>query len=200
MKKHYPFSHCPFIIGRLDSNTMIGRGTLNLRFGGWTPVILASLALIALTDHHSSILQFKSAARSIRADAASPSSGGKGTFTIVIKGTYTGTGTATVGASSITINASVTDQSGASGTLSANGQVTDGAHFSGTGTVMGQHITFDGRADAQDPSVRNDNVRTSKKERVVIGPRMMASFHTDDNQSFGRVVGTRPVGRQVVVN
>ncbi len=200
MKKHLPFSHCPFMIGRLDSYTMIGRRTLNLRLGGWTPVILASLALIALTDHHSSILQFKPATRGFRADAAAPSSGGKGTFTIVIKGTYTGRGTATVGASSVTINASVTDQSGASGSLSATGQVTDGSHFSGTGTVMGQHITFDGRADAQDPLVKNDTVRTTKQERVVINPRVMATFHTDDNQSFGRIVGTRPNGRQVVVN
>lgn len=200
MKKHLPFSHCPLMIGRLDSHTMIGRRTLNLRLGGWTPVILASLALLALTDHHWSIQQFKPAARGIRADAAAPTSGGKGTFSIVIKGTYTGTGTATVGASNITINASVTDQSGASGTLAAAGHVTDGSHFSGTGTVMGQHITFDGRADAQDPLVRNDSVRIPKKERVVINPRMMATFHTDDNQSFGRVVGTRPNGRQVVVN
>jgi|GEM_PF-5126351 len=199
MKKHLPFSHCPLMIGRLDSNTMIGRRTLNLRLGGWTPVILASLALIALTDH-SSLLSFKPAARSIRADSSAPSNGGKGTFTIVIKGTYTGRGTATVGASSVAINASVTDESGASGTLSATGKVTDGSHFTGTGTVMGQHITFDGRADAQDPTARPDTVRTTKQERVVINPRMMATFHTDDNQSFGRVVGTRPNGRQVVVN
>ncbi|HEX5242166.1 MAG TPA: hypothetical protein VFW23_02805 [Tepidisphaeraceae bacterium] len=179
----------------------MGRRTLNLRLGGWTPVILASLALIALTDRHSSILQLKPAARGIRADAAAPTTGGgKGTFTIIIKGTYSGTGTATVGASSVTINASVTDQSGASGTLSATGQTTDGSHFSGAGTVMGQHITFDGRADAQDPLVRNDSVRSVKKEQVVINPRMTATFHTDDNQSFGRVVGTRPNGRQVVVN
>ena len=200
MKKHLSFSHCPLMIGRLDSCKMMGRRTPNLRLGGWTPVILASLALIALTDHHSSILQFKPATRGFRADAAAPSNGGKGTFTIVIKGTYTGKGTATVGASSVTINASVTDESGASGTLSATGQVTDGSHFSGTGTVMGQHITFDGRADAQDPTARPDTVRTTKQERVVINPRMMATFHTDDNQSFGRVVGTRPNGRQVVVN
>lgn len=200
MKKHLPFSHCPLMIGRLDSCTMIGRRTLNLRLSGWTPVILASLALIALTDRQSSIFHFSTAARGIRSASAAPSSGGKGTFNIVIKGTYTGTGTATVGASSVTINASVTDQSGASGTLSATGQVTDGSHFSGTGTVMGQHITFDGRADAQDPLVRNDSVHSTKKERVVINPRVVATFHTDDNQNFGRVVGTRPVGRQVVVN
>ena len=199
MKKHLPFSHCPLMIGRLDSCTMIGRRTLNLRLGGWTPVILASLALIALTDH-SSLLQFKPASRGIRADAAAPTTGGKGTFTIVIKGTYTGKGTATVGASSVTINATVTDESGSSGTLSATGQVTDGSHFSGTGTVMGQHITFDGRADAQDPSAKRDTVRTTKQERVVINPRVVATFHTDDNQGFGRIVGTRPNGRQVVVN
>lgn len=200
MKEEPLFSHCPFIIGRLDFHTMIGRRTLNLRLGGWTPVILASLALIALTDHHASKFHFAAATRGVRSASAAPSSGGKGTFSIIVKGTYTGTGTATVGASSVTINASVTDESGASGTLSATGQVNDGSHFTGTGTVMGQHITFDGRADAQDPSVRRDSVRTTKPERVVINPRMMATFHTDDNQSFGRVVGTRPNGRQVVVN
>lgn len=200
MKEQPFFSHCPFIIGRLDSYTMIGRRTLNLRLGGWTPVILASLALIVLTDHHSASVKLMPGARGVRAASAAPSSGGKGTFTIIIKGTYTGTGTATVGASSVTINASVTDQSGASGTLTATGQTTDGSHFSGTGTVMGQPITFDGRADAQDPSVRRDSVQTTKTERVVINPRMVATFHTNDNQSFGRVVGTRPNGRQVVVN
>ena len=199
MKKHLPFSHCPFIIGRLDSHTMIGRRTLNLRLGGWTPVILASLALIALTDHHSSMVSFHPARRAVRAESAAPG-GGKGTFNIVVKGTYTGTGTANVGASSVTINASVTDESGVSGTLTATGQMTDGSHFSGTGTVMGQHITFDGRADAKDPLVRQETVQTTKPERVVINARVMATFHTDDNQTFGRVVGTRPTGRQVVVN
>jgi hypothetical protein len=118
--------------------------------------------------------------------------GGKGSFDVLIAGDYKGTGTAVLGASAVSISATIKDDAGNVGSLSGNGQMSDDAHFSGTGTIniagASGSFTFDGRADAPDQSVQKTLSGSSKPERIIIGPRMSATFQTDQNH-YARIVG-----------
>src|ERR1700730_6123022 len=73
-----------------------------------------------------------------------------GDYSIAIAGSYKGTGTATLTATTVSVTGSVTDQNGNSGSLIASNLVIDGNHFSGSGTVMGTAMTVLGRLDPAD--------------------------------------------------
>jgi len=73
-----------------------------------------------------------------------------GNYGVTVAGTYQGTGTATLSATTLSITATVADQNGNKGQLSAPSLIINANHFTGTGSVMGVDITVQGRLDAPD--------------------------------------------------
>jgi hypothetical protein len=111
-----------------------------------------------------------------------------GNYTILIRGYYTGEGTATVSGGFVSINdVAVRDNAGRSGTLSAASLGLVGDHFGGAATVMGMTITVSGRVDAADPTVANAAVNP---DAIVTDARIGATF-VDPHGHAGRVVGTK---------
>ena len=118
-----------------------------------------------------------------------------GHFTVLVRGYWTGQGSATVAAGSVQIVASVTDDQGNVGTLStSNLKIVDG-HFSGSGTVFGVKMKLEGRVDASDlpPSVKSggDDAPDVKGpgDQVLLNARIGATFTAGTHG--GRIAGSR---------
>jgi hypothetical protein len=103
-------------------------------------------------------------------------------YYVAIRGSYTGIGSATVTATTLSITATVTDQSGNKGSLVASNLAIDstGTHFSGSGTVLGTAMTVLGRLDAADA-----------QGKVPKTARLMGIF-TVNSSTHGRLAGYVP--------
>lgn len=85
------------------------------------------------------------------AEAGSPSPY-TGNYAILIRGYFTGDGTASVGSDGVTVTATIQDGSGNSGAFQAGWLTLTGNRFHGTGTVLGMPMTIDGRVETKDPT------------------------------------------------
>lgn len=72
-------------------------------------------------------------------------------YTILIRGYFTGQGTATINGDGVTVSATIQDSSGNSGAFQAGWLTLTGNRFHGTGTVAGMPMTIDGRIETADP-------------------------------------------------
>jgi hypothetical protein len=117
-----------------------------------------------------------------------------GTFTVNIRGYWNGQGAATVTATTVQIQATLTDEGGNVGTLSTAAlTVTDG-HFTGTGTVFGIPMTISGRVEAKDPPPmkgkgKGKTKTTDNGDQVLTDARLGATFVA--NSHTGRIAGGR---------
>jgi len=101
-----------------------------------------------------------------------------GAYTISVAGFAKGEGQATASGSTVSITATVTDEDGNKGSLTASGLAVDAKlHVTGTGTILGQSMTLSGRLD---PVTDKDN--SLKTQRLVL------TFKTAGG-SHGRIVG-----------
>jgi hypothetical protein len=98
---------------------------------------------------------------------------------VLIRGDYTGLGSASITSSSITISAQIADALGNPGTLTATVPMSND-RFAGTGTAMNLPINISGRMDPPDAQGSNGS--------TVTGPRLVATFTTGTGQ-VGRIVG-----------
>src|SRR5258706_16114457 len=104
-----------------------------------------------------------------------------GTYSIKVAGCAKGKGKATRSGDKISISASVTDEDGNKGELSATDlAVNNKNHFSGTGTMFGQKVTLYGRLDATTPD-----------DAAINAQRVVCTFTTADGQ-HGRIAGYVP--------
>lgn len=110
-----------------------------------------------------------------------------GSYSILIRGYYTGDGVATVNGGVVFISAKVHDDSGRAGTLSATQITMVGDHFGGPATVMGMTVTLQGRVDAADPTTGNTVIDAAA---IVTDARMQATF-VDPHGHSGRLAGTK---------
>jgi hypothetical protein len=107
------------------------------------------------------------------------------TYTILIRGYYTGDGTAQVSGGMVTMSSNnVRDQSGRTGTLVGNAIDLVGNKFSGPATILGGTVTVQGRVDAPDPTVG-----ISPADVIVTDGRIQAVY-VDSHGHTGRIVGT----------
>jgi hypothetical protein len=118
-----------------------------------------------------------------------------GSFTLNVRGSWTGQGTATVTQTTVQIQATVTDDAGNVGTLTTDVlNVVDG-HFSGAGTVFGISLTINGRVEAKDPpSGKTGKGKVKGKsgasdEQVLTNARLGATFTA--GLHGGRIAGGR---------
>lgn len=113
-----------------------------------------------------------------------------GQFTVFVHGYWNGQGTATVSGTSVQIQATVTDDAGNSGTLTASNLNIVDNHFQGTGTVFGQPMNVDGRVEAQDPPAGKAKGKgKSSDEQVLLDARIGATFIAGPHA--GRIAGSR---------
>jgi hypothetical protein len=106
-------------------------------------------------------------------------------YTILVRGYYTGDGTATASGGFVSLSATVRDPSGNIGLLSATSIDLVGDHFSGPATVFGTPITVSGRVDAADPATG-----AAAADAVVTDGRIGAMY-IDPRGHTGRIVGTK---------
>lgn len=117
-----------------------------------------------------------------------------GTFTVNIRGYWNGQGTATVTATTVQIQATLTDEGGNVGTLTTDIlNVTDG-HFTGAGTVFAVPMTINGRVEAKDPPPAKGKAKGKTKnsddsDQVLTDARLGATFVA--NSHTGRIAGGR---------
>lgn len=117
-----------------------------------------------------------------------------GHFTVLVRGHWTGQGDATVAAGALQIVATVTDDQGNVGTLSAlDLKIVDG-HFTGAGTVFGLDMKVDGRVEAEDPApagkvTGKGKGNGSNDQQVVLNARIGATFTAGTHG--GRIAGSR---------
>jgi hypothetical protein len=120
-----------------------------------------------------------------------------GQFNVIVRGYWHGQGVATVTASTVQINANVTDDDGNTGTLTTDALPLKENHFFGQGTVLGVAMTIDGRAEPQDqPGGSGKGKGKGKKssdQAVTTNANLEASVTTQVNgvKHTGRVVGVR---------
>jgi len=103
-------------------------------------------------------------------------------YTILVRGYYTGDGTATANGGFVSLSATVRDPSGNIGLLSATTIDLVGDHFSGPATALGKTITVSGRVDAPDPTASPDAVVTDGR---------IGAMYIDPRGHTGRIVGTK---------
>ena len=136
------------------------------------------------------LLGFPAADAFAKKSAAMAAPGG---FAVLVRGFWSGTGSATVNAGSVQINATVTDDAGNTGTMIAlDLPVVDG-HFSGTGTVFGKVMTVQGRIEQPDPAPPSGKGKAKGKdsddtESIVTGVRLGATFIAGGHA--GRIAGS----------
>ena len=124
---------------------------------------------------------------SVLAQAPQTSAAAIGPYTILVRGYYTGDGSATVGGGFVAIHATVHDDAGHVGTLDAPQITMVGDHFSGPARVMGMTITVQGRVDAADPI---NGTAAANADAVVTDARVGATF-VDSRGHTGRIAGTK---------
>jgi hypothetical protein len=101
-----------------------------------------------------------------------------GSYTVSVAGFAKGEGQATASGSTVSVTATVTDEEGNKGTLTASGLTVDAKkHVTGSGTVLGQSMTLSGRLD---PVTDKDN--SLKTQRLVLTFKTAGGAH-------GRIVG-----------
>ena len=113
-------------------------------------------------------------------------------FAVFVRGYWNGAGDASVSGGTVQITASVRDDAGRTGTLTATDlKVADNNYFSGTGTCFGLPMTINGRVDAADPTkAKGKGKGKGKKESddsVLINARIVATFSAGTHT--GRVAG-----------
>lgn len=96
-----------------------------------------------------------------------------GDYNLVVAGNFTGNGTANVSEDAVSIQVSITDDSGGKLNLNAQNLPWDGPYFSGTTKIKGRDVAIYGRVDAARAS------------------RLIATFSLPDG-SGGRIIGTLP--------
>jgi hypothetical protein len=106
-------------------------------------------------------------------------------YTILVRGYYTGDGTASTNGGFVSLSATVRDPSGNIGLLSATSIDLVGDHFSGPATAFGKPITVSGRVDAADPTTG-----AAAADAVVTDGRIGA-LYIDPRGHTGRIVGTK---------
>jgi hypothetical protein len=97
-----------------------------------------------------------------------------GSYVVEVRGALVGSGHAAVGASAVTINAQVRDDSGNTGMLIAPGLTLRGYRFSGSGSLAGLPVRITGRIDPPGQSLKT--------------ARMVCTLDTSRN-CHARVVG-----------
>jgi hypothetical protein len=123
------------------------------------------------------LLAIAAVAPAIAAAAPGPPPKTTGAYDVNVRGYYTGTGHAAVGAKSITITVRVKDEAGNAGNLVVPSLRIEDGRFSGTGTIMGKPVTLSGRIDAPDGE-------------VVKAARLTCTLGTLDGK-HARVVGSK---------
>jgi hypothetical protein len=118
--------------------------------------------------------------RAVANDNVTPNAETVGTYSIKVAGCATGTGKASSSGDKISLTASVTDESGNEGTLSADLAVDHKSHFAGKGTLLGQKVTLHGRLDA-----------ATLDDPAINAQRIVCTFTTADGQ-HGRIAGYVP--------
>jgi hypothetical protein len=106
-----------------------------------------------------------------------------GEYVVKITGGFTGSGTATVGAT-VSLHVKVTNKTGGTGTLIANNLVLDRGYFRGNGMIMGTKCTIQGRTDL---SSGTDGEET---DRQATTGRITGTFLTEDGK-VGRLVAVQ---------
>jgi hypothetical protein len=124
-----------------------------------------------------------------------------GQYKIIIRGYYSGDGTASVVGGVITIDAAIKDDNGLTGTLHVDSISLVGDHFKGTGTIMGGTTIVSGRVEAADPAAaappKGSNTQDVDTDRVVSDARIGATFKGPFNHQ-GRIAGARVTQGQSV--
>ncbi|SRR5258706_7289079 len=105
-----------------------------------------------------------------------------GTYSVKVAGCAKGEGKASSTGDTISITATVKDESGNEGSLSAPNLKVEKNHFKGTGTLFGHKVTLHGRLDAAPPD-----------EPAINAQRIVCTFTTADGQ-HGRIAGYVPDG------
>jgi hypothetical protein len=116
----------------------------------------------------------------------------QGTYHILVRGYYTGEGTALVSGDHVTITATVKTDQGISSNLNASCSLS-GDHFTGTTVLMGGTATIQGRVEAPDPGAGKGNGNGSNvpnQDQVVQHPRIGATFVVTNGHG-GRFSGTK---------
>jgi hypothetical protein len=169
----HPF-HRPLIMSCNNIRRMFERVTQS-RFAGRS-VIAAGIACTLLA--YGSVLA--QAPSSANANAI-------GWYTVLIRGYYTGDGSAQVNGGSVVVTVKVHDDSGNTGVLSGTFPMV-GDHFSGPGSVMGVSITVQGRVDAADPPT--SGIANADADAIVTDARLGATV-VDTRGHTGRIAGTK---------
>jgi hypothetical protein len=116
-----------------------------------------------------------------------------GQYKIIVRGYYSGDGTASVVGGVVTIDATIRDDNGVTGKLHVDPINLVGDHFKGNGTIMGGVTVVSGRVEAADPTVappKGSNTQNVNADRVVSDARIGATFKGPfDHQ--GRIAGAR---------
>ena len=129
--------------------------------------------------------------------AQGPAPSASGVYKVIVRGYFSGDGTARVDAGGmVSINATVKDDSGMTGELVVTQVGLVGDHFKGTGTVMGATMTVSGRVEAADPAVvvpkGSDPNADPNNAAVVKDGRIQAAFTVDGPiKRVGRIAGAR---------
>jgi len=119
-----------------------------------------------------------------------------GTYKILVRGNYTGEGTAIVSDGFVTIQAQVKDDNGFEGTLTITQAGLVGDHFKGTGTVMGGQLTVQGRVEAKDPDPKapgNGNAGQAADVDAVVNDARIGATFAGPRGRGGRIVGAKVV-------
>jgi hypothetical protein len=114
-----------------------------------------------------------------------------GPYNIIVRGHWSGQGTATVTPGMVAITATVSDDSGQTGLLIATGLPLTNQQFSGPGVVLGVPMTIEGRVDAQDPPAGKGKGKGKGKGNagpVLIDSRIGATFNAGGHR--GRIAGS----------
>jgi len=128
--------------------------------------------------------------------AQGPAPSASGFYKVIVRGYYSGDGTASVtGGGSVSITATVKDDNGIAGQLVVNQVMLVGDHFKGTGTIMGATIQISGRVEAADPAPpaqKGADPNDPNAVAVVKDGRIAATFTVDGPvKRVGRIAGAK---------
>jgi hypothetical protein len=103
----------------------------------------------------------------------------EGTYNVLIRGDYQGSGTATVSGNAVQITAQVTDSHGTHGTFSFSGPMVN-QRFKGTGSMMESTASVSGRVDSIDNSASRGSILKTN--------RLVSTVSTSSGH-FARIAG-----------
>ena len=120
-----------------------------------------------------------------------------GSFTVYVRGYWSGQGTATVTQGTVQIQATVVDEAGNVGTLTTAALTIVDGHFTGAGTVFDVPLLINGRVEAKDPPTggpakgkeKGKGKGGSGEDQILTNARLGATFTAGIHA--GRIAGGR---------